>query len=226
MRLIMLIMAATAVFVSGCATSQPPVEQTAAARSQDMSHDESIRVQLKVLTVDEFMPNRLNVRVNVPVVVPADYELADLQQASPFEAHWMKPEDVAIVNRTQDLPAGNGYMEGRIALAVGYDRRRDVFIGADDPDTLKKMGTMLKGISAVKMERYSYGRFPVLLLMMKQEGSGKLLYAMYIGLNVDTQVAHVAFRPANNSQVVGEYVWGELKKKLRRVPNIPVRTFP
>lgn len=145
------------VLIGGC-TSVPPGGSARDAQGViPPATAASAPIQLKTMSLDEFMPGRLSVSVSVPVVAPAAWELASLPKASAFSAYWMKPQDVEVANRTQDLPADNGYMYGNISDSVGYDRRRDVFIGADDPRTLAMLQTNLGVFSTVVMERFTHG---------------------------------------------------------------------
>lgn len=217
--------AVLAVLIGGC-TSVPPGGSARDAQGvTPPATAASAPIQLKTMSLDEFMPGRLSVSVSVPVVAPAAWELASLPKAPAFSAYWMKPQDVEVANRTQDLPADNGYMYGNISDSVGYDRRRDVFIGADDPRTLAMLQTNLGVFSTVVMERFTHGQYPVLLMTTTAAGSGKLAYFMYIGVNIDTNVVMVALRPPANSRKIGDYMWGALRKLLVRSA-LPTREFP
>lgn len=219
-------LAAIAVLVSGCATAPAGGEASAAPPSAPPSAAAGEPIKLKTLSIDTFMPQRLSVSVDVPVVVPADYELAVMPKASPFSAYWMKPQDVAAANQTGDLPAGNGYMQGKFSDGVAYDKARDVFAGADDAETLQQMQNHMGGFSALTMERFSYGKYPVLLVTATAAGSGMRAYFMYIGINLDTNVVAVSLRPPGNSAEIGDHVWGELKKMLVKSASSPLRVFP
>jgi len=102
-------------------------------------------------------------------------------------------------------------MYGKISTNVGYDEKNKVFIGVNDPATLKK----LKGtFPSVTIEHFNFGQYPVVLMSMSAPESGKVIYAMYVGLNISTNAVYLAFRPPGNSKEIGDYVWAELKKTL------------
>jgi hypothetical protein len=102
-------------------------------------------------------------------------------------------------------------MYGKISLDVGYDKARDIFIGVEEPETLKAAKA---AFADVKIERLKAGGHPALLIQMRQRQTNKTMYALYIALGIETNTVYIALRPPNNSSEVGQFIWETLKKNL------------
>lgn len=165
---------------------------------------------LKTVTVDEFMQGHVLGSINVPVVVPADYEPAALPNANFGYSYWMNPKDVAGSNATSDLPIQNGYMYGKLTPNTGYDATRDLFIGLEEPETIEKFKKLMTGM---KLERYRFGPYAIALMQYSMQGNRA--YVMYVATNISTNVVYIALRPPGNSQEVGDQVWNRLKSLLQ-----------
>jgi hypothetical protein len=168
-------------------------------------------VELKSIPLDSFMQNSLAVSIPLSIPVPVAYEAATLRGSPVGYSYWMNPQDAKSVEKTGDLPAKNGYMYGKVSLDVGYDKSKDIFIGAEDPQSIEKAKTVF---SDVKIERLKVADHAVLLVTMSQKQTGKFAYAMYVATGIDTNTVYVAFRPAGNSGEIGEFVWSALRQKL------------
>lgn len=165
---------------------------------------------LKTVTVDEFMQGHVLGSINVPVVVPADYEPASLPNANFGYSYWMSPKDVAGSNATRDLPIQNGYMYGKLTPNTGYDAQRDLFIGLEEPENIEKFKKLMTG---VKLERYRFG--PYAIALMEYSMQGNRAYVMYVATNISTNVVYIALRPPGNSLEVGDQVWNRLRSLLQ-----------
>lgn len=168
-------------------------------------------VDLRTLSLEEFMHGQVGVPIDVPVAVPAIYEWATISKAPVSYAYWMRPQDVAPAESSGDLPVEHGYMYGKISLDVAYDKRKDVFVGADDRSTMRKLKAAFPSIVTTRLK---YGEHSVLLMSMHDHRLGKPIYVMYVGTNADTNVIYVAFRPPHNSKEIGDYVWASLAETL------------
>lgn len=179
---------------------------------------------LKTVPLGDFMQNQLRVPIGLPLPVPAEYEPAKLAAARVSYSYWMRPEDAEKANASGSLPADNGFMYGKISLDVGYDRAKDLFIGAEEPESIAKAR---KVFSAIELERYRFGEHAVLLMTLAAPESNKLVYAMYVATNIETNVVYVALRPANDSREVGDQVWASLKASLvKSAPSRPEAPAP
>lgn len=166
---------------------------------------------VKKVTLDEFMQGNVQGHINVPVIVPTEYEPAILPKANLDYAYWMNPNDVAASNASGDLPEKNGYMYGKLSLGVGYDARRNIFIGLEEPESIKKAKQQTSGLT---MERYKFGKHAIVLLSYSIEK--KPVYSMYVATNIDTNVVYIALRPPGNSQKIGDQIWSQLKASLEK----------
>ena len=168
-------------------------------------------IELKSVPLDDFMHGQLAVSVKLAMPVPVAYEWASLKKTPAFSSYWMRPQDVAAAASSGDLPSDQGYMYGKVSSNVGYDADKKVFIGVDDPESLQKLKRMFPSVT---IEHLTSGSHPVLLMATAAPDSGKLTYAMYIGLNVDSMTLFIALRPPGNSQAIGDYIWAELKSAI------------
>jgi len=136
-------------------------------------------VELKNVPFDTFMQHAISESISIPlsIPVPKSYEDVSPKGAPVGYFYWMRPEDVEEVERTSDLPSKNGYMSGRISLDVGYDKSKDVFMGAEDREIVRQMK---QAFGDFKMSRFRAGGHPVLIVSCRAKQSGKLVYAMYV----------------------------------------------
>jgi hypothetical protein len=168
-------------------------------------------IAVKQVTLDEFMQGHVMGNIQVPVIVPKEFEPAKLPKANFGYSYWMKPGDVSASNTSGDLPETNGYMFGTLSPNVGYDDRRNIFIGLEDSDSIAQAKKIL---SELKLERYKFGKHAVVLLSFSM--NGKRAYSMYVATNIDTNVVYIAIRPAGNSREIGDSIWNQLKKSLEK----------
>jgi hypothetical protein len=170
-------------------------------------------VPVKQVTLDAFMQGNVMGGINVPVLIPADFEPAELQKANFGYSYWMKPADVAAANATGDLPGQSGYMYGKISPNVGYDAQRDFFIGLEEPASLAIANTQMKEF---KLGRYRYGSYAIALMSFSAGDNKGYVYAMLVATNIDTNVVYIALRPPGDSKEVGEQIWNQLKASLEK----------
>jgi hypothetical protein len=174
----------------------------------------SDEINTKTVTVDVFMQGNVLGGINVPVIVPSEFEPAILPKANLGYSYWMRPEDVTHANASGQLPGQHGYMYGKLSPNVGYDARRDLFVGLEDPEALAKAKAQMPSLA---IERYRFGAHPIVLFSFTSEDRKKFAYAMYVATNIDTNVVYIALRPPGNSQEVGEQIWNRLKASLVKV---------
>lgn len=169
-------------------------------------------IAAKKVTLDEFMQGSVLGKINVPVIVPTEFEPAVLPKANFGYVYWMNPNDVSASNSSGSLPEQNGYMYGKITPNVGYDARKDIFIGLEDPESIERARRQMAGLT---IARYKFG--PHAIVLLSYAIGNKLAYLMYVATNIDTNVVYIALRPPGNSQEIGEAVWKHLKSTLERV---------
>lgn len=177
-------------------------------------------VAIKHIEFDAFMGKAISTSIKLPIPMPVEYEHAEFPRAPIDHSYWMRPEDVSKVVSSGDLPSENGYISGQISPNVGYDKTKDLFMGMEDPQSLSKLKTTFPTLS---IDRYNYRGTPILLMRLVAPDSGKLVYAMYVALNIADNVAFITFRPAKNSREIGDSVWSALRENLLKA-NDPLKT--
>lgn len=168
-------------------------------------------LELKTVSLTEFMQDNLPTPIALPVPVPNDYEPASTPDAPLGYSYWMRPKDAQKASRTGKLPSKNGYMYGKISLEVGYDKDSDMFIGAEDPGFLSQAKSTFTSLT---MERCRFESYPVLLFTAEMPGSRNLVYAAYVATGIDTNTVYLAVRPPKNSRAIGDQIFRALKASL------------
>ena len=168
-------------------------------------------VELKMVSLTEFMQDGVAAPTELPIPVPKDYEPASIPDAPVGYSYWMRAKDVQKANRTGDLPSKNGYMYGKISLDVGYDKDSDIFVGAEDPQSISQAKS---AFATFAIERCRFENYPVLLLTAEAPGSKNLLYAVYVASGIDTNTVFLGIRPPNNSRAIGDQIFSALKDSL------------
>ena len=168
-------------------------------------------IAVKKVTLDEFMQGNVLGNIQVPVIVPTEFEPAKLSKANFGYSYWMIPGDVSASNTSGDLPEINGYMYGKLSPNVGYDSRRNIFIGVEDPESIAKAKKLMSDLT---LERYKFGKHAVVLLSFSVKE--KKVYSMYVATNIDTNVVYIALRPPGNSHEIGDRIWNQLKESLEK----------
>lgn len=171
-------------------------------------------IELEMTQLNTFMQNSVRGFYPIVIPVPKDYIAVDPEFDKSRYAFWMKPNDAKYFLKTDNFPKYNGHMYGKISTNVGYDQAKDFFIGVEEPDAIRKME---EHFSDIAMERVQVGTHAILLMKMLSKGENRIwIYAMYIATNIATNVLFVAYRPPNNSQMIGDFVWDRLKKELKK----------
>ncbi|MDP1633303.1 MAG: hypothetical protein Q8L69_01315 [Gallionellaceae bacterium] len=170
-------------------------------------------VPFKTVPLDEFMQNQLAIKLPIPVPVVEAYQASKLPGAPVGYSYWMRPEDVEAVKTSGDLPSEHGYMYGKITQSVGYDKSKDMFVGAEDPQSLAKAKSYFPTLT---LERYQFDGHAILLVKMASADAKKIAYAMYIATNLETNVIYIALRPPRNSEEVGDALFESAKKHYVR----------
>jgi hypothetical protein len=168
-------------------------------------------VETKLVSVNEMMDNSLRIEIPVKVPVPAKYKIAQLKNANFGYTYWLRPEDVKEANASQRLPAEHGSMYAKITANVGYDQRRNLFIGLEEPEYQQQAKQVLKEYS---LERRQAGGHQIVLLKATAIANDTRVYGMYVATNIDTNVVYIAYTPERNSQEVGDFVWHKLRETL------------
>ena len=168
-------------------------------------------LKLKTVKLTTFMQDQIAEPIALPIPVPSDYEPASTPDAPVGYSYWMRAKDARKAIRTGNLPSKNGYMYGKISLDVGYDKDSDLFVGAEDPASIAQARASFLSLT---IERCRFGKHPVLLLTSEEPGSGKVLYAMYVAMGIETNTIYLAIRPPNNSRTVGDQIFSALKGSL------------
>lgn len=163
----------------------------------------------KSVPLDEFMQNQLSIKLPIPIPVVEAYQVAKLPGSPVGYSYWMRPEDVEAVKTSGDLPSEHGYMYGKITQNVGYDKPSDMFIGVEDPQSLAKAKPHFPTLT---LERYQFDGHAILLVKMIQADTKKIVYAMYIATNLDTNVVFIALRSPRNSEEIGDAFFESAKK--------------
>jgi hypothetical protein len=188
------IFALSLLVLAGCSTAP----QTSVSSAQSSFQ----RVELREFFAEKVIPLPLSMEI------PGEYAYArDLPVPLDY-AYWMRASDVQAA-RQGTLPAGNGFIYGKISLDVGYDVARDSFGEESLESEMSAAGMQLH-----KKKRHRVGAFPVLDLEIVAPG-GTRVCARYIATLVSTNVLYIAYRPAGNDsslcqrfheslQVVGE----------------------
>lgn len=143
------------------------------------------RVELREFFADKVVPLPLSMEI------PAEYRYAPGLPVPLDYAYWMRASDVQAAKQG-NLPAGNGFIYGKISLDVGYDAQRDSFGEESLASELGAAGMQLRN-----KKRHRVGAFPVLDMEIVAPG-GKLVCARYIATLVSTNVLYIAYRPAGN----------------------------
>jgi hypothetical protein len=119
--------------------------------------------------------------INIPIVVPTEFEPASLPKANFGYSYWMNPSDVSASNASGNLPEKNGYVYGKLTPNVGYDARRNFFIGIEEPESIEQARRQMSGLT---IERYKFGPYPIVLLSFSI--GNKPIYSMYVATKIDT----------------------------------------
>lgn len=104
---------------------------------------------VKSVPFHTFMNSSLFANVPLSVLIPAEYQFANLNAAPPTYSYLMTPEGAEAVRKTGDLPVSTGFNFGKISTDVGYDAAMDVFIGAEGLESQAKAA----GFTDVSFER-------------------------------------------------------------------------
>jgi hypothetical protein len=171
-------------------------------------------VQIRHVTLDEFMPGYLKVSIPLPLSVPASFELASFHnQPQSRVFYWMPKSEVAHVEESGDLPGDTGYMHAEISTNVGYSAEKDLFIGAEDLSANDKAQADAL-FTDLRMDRCTFGKFPVLVMDMKARQNGRHVRAMYVATLIDTNAVYVAYVAPRQHDEVGDGVWNDMKRSL------------
>jgi hypothetical protein len=168
---------------------------------------ETVCVETRQVPFDEFMKGLLTMSIPLEVPVPKGYEPAPFGSEALAYSYWMLPKEVANARRSKDLPVRTGYMYGKLSLDVGYDARKDVFLGVEDA----RETFLAHGMSDLHLERAKVGRHALLFMDVVLTKVDRKIYSVYIALNAATNAAYLTYVPPKNDRALGDYYWKNFK---------------
>lgn len=163
----------------------------------------------KAVPFNEFINNMYGAPMPFTVTLPAHYELATLKGGGAMTSYWMPPDVMAKVQESGDLPVRTGFITVKPSANVGYDEKRDVFMGAEAIEAQSKAA----GFTA-KSDRHKSKGHALLFIDMVENKSSKVVYSAYISANADTIAFNITYRPPNDDRTVGDCVWNQLRQGL------------
>ena len=168
----------------------------------------------KWVSLAEFVDREFPTQAPMDVAVPAHFNTVQFDSpGSSDNVYWMRPQDMKRADRSGDLPIEHGFMYGKITLNVGYDGRKDRFVGVEDQDIDQ---IPQQGIERYQMQRFLAGEHPVLLLSYTL--NDKHIAGAYVATLIDSNVVYIAFRPANNDRNLAQTFIQRMGERLTPSP--------
>lgn len=162
------------------------------------------------IAFDTFMADAANVHADLILRVPDGFEHASLGEDADDHAYWMRPDAVRRARSSGDLPIASGYMYGKVSLDVGYDRGRNVFIGAEDlRATLEQ-----EGFDVTAIRRADRNGHALLFVRASHRESRKPVYGLYVATGIDTTAVYLAWRPPGNDRRIGDCFWDAFEETV------------
>jgi hypothetical protein len=158
---------------------------------------------------DEFFNGRLG-SVPLRLPVPSTYQAVAVDSKDDTLHYWFPPDQAEQVRRTGDLPAGSGYVYGRLSRDVGYHSEHRAF---DIEGRERDLGQL--GFTNVRMERARVNEHAVLFVEFVETKTGRKAYMAYVALNQGTAAAFVAFVPPGNVSLLGDCFWKYFKTVVK-----------
>jgi hypothetical protein len=182
--------------VSGLCTAQDPA---------------TLCVPSRAVPFDTFMRGNFTVSVPLQVPVPLGYELADFGSEAMGYTYWMLPREMAKAKKSHELPVKTGYLYGKLSLDVGYDAARDIFPGVNT-DSLPP------GVfSNLRLFRATAGGHALLFFEITLNKPDRKVYALYVALNRENQVAYLTYVPPKNDKRLGDCHWMAFRESVNAV---------
>lgn len=162
------------------------------------------------IAFDAFMVDAVSVDAALTLRVPEGFRHAALGEEHEGYAYWMRSDAARRARGSGELPVDSGYMYGKVSMDVGYDRERDVFIGAEDlRSTLEDAG-----FEVLDIERTARNGHALLFLRVVQREGRKPIYALYAATGRDTTVVYLAWRPPGNDSRIGDCFWSAFRETV------------
>ena len=128
---------------------------------------------VKSVPFHTFMNSSLFANVPLSVLIPAEYQFANLNAAPPTYSYLMTPEGAEAVRKTGDLPVSTGFNFGKISTDVGYDAAMDVLLARKN---LSHRPRPRVSLMSVLSEPLSNGH-ALIFVEMTEKTSRKKIYA-------------------------------------------------
>lgn len=161
------------------------------------------------VSFDAFMAGGVSTHVPLTLRVPEGLAHARLLQAPETYAYWMTPEAATRAARSGDLD-GVEYLYGKLSLDVGYDRERAAFVDGEG----RAVGRMIHARGLGRVQQVATQGHAILFVEIAPGAGERPVYAAYVALNVGTNAAYLAYRPAADDPDAGACVWRAIKAAL------------
>lgn len=166
-------------------------------------------IPVKRVSFDDFMHQSLSVSIPLTLLVPVEYEFADIESPVSY-SYWMKPEGAKIARETKDLPKATGYMYGKLSLGVGYDIASDTFPGMEN----FKAKSEAQGFVDVSVSQQKINGHSTLFTQLSLKSNGRKVYGMYVAMNLSTNTIYLSYVPPTDAPNQNECFWEALKASL------------
>lgn len=175
-------------------------------------------VEYRIVALDAFMQEPALRDIPFGVPVPVEYEAVALDDAPVSYVYWMRESDAPRARKTGDLPGKAGHMYGKVSLDVGYDKEEDLFLGAEEAESLARAHEIFTDL---KIERFDHPSYPALVFSATIGESNRRVYAVYVATGIGSNTVYIALRPKGNKREVGEFLWAELRRGLLASNYVP-----
>lgn len=162
------------------------------------------------VTFDAFFAGQV-ASLPLSLEIPAEYVPAKGLQVPPTYSYWMRPEEVAKVAKSQNLPAKTGYIYGKLSTNEAFDRKEEKFTLEKSLEAELAQADM----KLIEKKRFEVSGFPILAYIVKAK-NGNVVCSLFVATMIDTNVLYFGYRPPNNDLLLAQKTWGRILGSIQK----------